>query len=58
MGVSEGTLIGQIIGLVLVLGLFYLVIRWLLAATRRMNRKAEQPEQDRPAAQSESKRGG
>lgn len=45
MDVSLGTLIGQLAVLFAVLLLGLLLVRFILAATRLMNRKAEQIEQ-------------
>ncbi len=55
---SIGVFIGQAFILVLMLALLVVVIRFLLAATRLMSRKAEQLEQERSTEQSDSPRGG
>lgn len=56
MGVSIPTLIGQLIPLALMLVVFVVGLRLLLAATRLMNRKADVLEQDLEARR-ESRRG-
>lgn len=40
MDLSTGTLIGQMVALAVIVALAIVVIRFLLAATRRMNREA------------------
>lgn len=44
MSLSIGTLIGQLIPLLIMLALIVVAIRFLLAATRLMNRKADEIE--------------
>ncbi|WP_376691359.1 hypothetical protein [Wenzhouxiangella sp. EGI_FJ10409] len=46
MELSTGTLIGQLIGLVLVAAVLVLLVRLVVSATRLMNRKAKALEGD------------